>query len=171
MNQSPKSRFRFSIRTLLIATASVSVFLAIIVLQILVPWQHECRRIEKISESIPDAQVYTEPQGQFAFRHFFGDRYSERAVHVHLSDPIISDDWIVEHLLHLRHIETLSIKSPNISDAGLKQLASLPNLMSLNLVNADVTKDAVIEFRSDRPRVVVYCSVKNSDGTLHSLDW
>ena len=121
-------RPRFSIRTLLIAMACIAIFLATFVLQIVMPWEQESRLIAKIAESSPNAQLFTEPKGQLWFRHFFGDRYSQRLVYVHLDGSEITDEWLSEHLSQLKHVEVLSIKSPNVTDAGLQQLKAIPNL-------------------------------------------
>ena len=164
-----KIRIRFSLRTLLAVMLCVSIFLAIFVLQVVVPSQQEHRRIAMISESVPDAQVFTEPKGQFAIRHLLGDRFSERAVHVHLSDPAVTDAWISEKLTQLRHIETLSILSSNVTDKGLAEISRLPSLKSLNLVNTRISESAFYKFRKSKPYSVVHLSTKLPDGTFIRL--
>ena len=161
-----KIRIRFSLRTLLAVMLCVSVILATFVLQIILPSQQEHRRIAMISESVPDAQVFTAPKGQFAVRHFLGDRFSERAVHVHLSDPAVTDAWISENLTQLRHIETLSILSSNITDKGLAEISRLPSLKSLNLVNTKISESAFYEFRKSKPSSVFHLGTKLPDGTF-----
>ena len=150
-----KIRFRFSLRALLVAIACVSIFLATVVVHVFYPSWRERSSISLILESVPGAQVFTEPKGQFTFRHFFGDFYSERAVHVHLSDRIVTDEWIAKHLLTLNHLETLSITSCNVTDAAMTTLSSLPNLRSLNLVDTKIATQTLLKFRKDNPRIVV----------------
>ena len=159
-------KFRFSLRALLVLLACIAVFLASFVVRIVQPWQAERRAIASISDSVPDAQVFTEPRGQFAFRHFFGDSYSERVVYVHLSDQHVTDEWINEHLSKLQHIEVLTINSPNVTNSGMEQIEAIPSIKSLHLVNTRVSGSAVKKFRTARPSVVLTTGIKMADGTF-----
>jgi hypothetical protein len=51
----------------------------------------------------------------------------------------------------MQHIEVLSIKSPNLSDVGLKELVNWPNLKSLNLVDTTVSDTAIVSLRKIHP--------------------
>ena len=64
----------------------------------------------------------------------------------------LDDDWI-KRLGHMQHIEVLSIKSPNLSDAGLMELKNWPNLQSLNLLDTKVTNTAIASLRELHPNL------------------
>lgn len=58
----------------------------------------------------------------------------------------------------MEHVEVLSIKSPNITDAGLMELRTFPNLMDLNLVDTRVTKGGIDALRGTLPKLrLVQC--------------
>ena len=116
----------------------------------LVPAYEESYRIAEVSTV--GAQVFTEPRGQYLLRQFAGDSLSERAVYVHLDDPRVTDEWLA-NLRGLDYIEVLSIKSGNVTDAGLGQLEHLPNLRSLHLVNTKTTEAGIRSLRASLPRL------------------
>jgi hypothetical protein len=140
---------RFRLRTLLIFFAISSVLLCVLA-TVIVPWYCELRVSVSISKF--GADVITEPRGQYLFRQFAGDALSERAVYVHLNDPRITDGWLAQ-LPQLKHIEVLSIKSPNVSDQSLAHLCRLTNLRTLNLVDTQITAAGVEALRRSLPRL------------------
>ena len=153
MNDIRKLVPRFSIRTLILTHSMIAVALAVFVVRILLPYQWESARIANIRASSPSAQLYTQPRGQYLFRHCFGDRYSHRLVSVHLKDPHIDDQWIEDHLSDLKFIEALAIKSTSVTDRSVKRLGeSLPELGRLLLTNTRVSDHAITELRKKRPR-------------------
>ena len=142
-------RFQFRLRTFLIGMTMLSVVLAASI-AVLVPWYVDRSKIDALKKV--NAQVFTEPRGQFLLRQVLGDTLSERSVYLHLNDARVDDDWI-KRLGHMQHIEVLSIKSPNLSDAGLMELKNWPNLQSLNLLDTKVTNTAIASLRELHPNL------------------
>lgn len=140
-------RFRFRLRTFFIGITLMAITLSASI-SVLRPWYMERSKIEIVKKM--NAQVFTEPRGQFLLRQFIGDRFSERSVYLHLDDPRVDDAWL-KQIGPMQHIEVLSIKSPNLTDIGLKELASWPNLQSLNLVDTQVTDPAIVSLRELHP--------------------
>lgn len=145
----PPKRFQFGLRTFLIGITVLSVALAALI-PVLVPLYVDRSKIETLNQV--NAQVFTEPRGQFLLRQFLGDTLSERSIYLHLDDARVDDDWI-KHLGHMQHIEVLSIKSPNLSDAGLMELRNWPNLQSLNLVDTKVSESGIASLRELHPKL------------------
>ena len=142
---------RFSIRGLLLTHLLIALVLAVFIARVLLPYQWESRRIAEIRRSSPSAQLFTEPRGQYLFRHFVGDHYSQRLVWVHLKDSDIDDQWIAENLSGLKFIEGISITSSSLTDSSIKHLdEALPNLRRLTLTNTKVTETAIAELRETR---------------------
>ncbi len=104
---------RFRLKTLMIWFAILSVLLAWASTYLL-PSYRERDRIAEVSAV--GSQVFTEPRGQFFLRQFIGDSLSERAVYVHLRDPRVTDDWLV-NLQGMKYIEVLSINRPSSSQS------------------------------------------------------
>ncbi|HUG66909.1 MAG TPA: hypothetical protein VMM76_04095, partial [Pirellulaceae bacterium] len=63
---------QFGIRTFLVGVGVVSVFFAV-ANAILVPWYFDRGKIAMLNEV--NAQVFTEPRGQYLFRQFFGNTF------------------------------------------------------------------------------------------------
>jgi hypothetical protein len=63
------------------------------------------------------------------------------------------NDAAVQHLCRLRRLRSLEIRSNEISDKGLADLASLPSLRQLDITWSDVSIEAVARFRHERPDV------------------
>ena len=145
----PSKRFQFGLRTFLIGITVLSVTLAAL-LPVLVPLYVDRSKIDTLKEV--NAQVFTEPRGQFLLRQFVGDTFSERSIYLHLDDARVDDEWM-KRLGHMQHIEVLSIKSPNLSDAGLMELRNWPNLQSLNLVDTKVTDSGIASLRELHPNL------------------
>ena len=108
-----------------------------------------------------NAQVSTEPRGQFLLRQFIGDTLSQRSIYLHLDDPRIDDYWI-KKLHGMEHVEVLSIKSSNLTDAGLMELRNWPSLTSLNLVDTDVTDSGIEALRQSLPSLRLVTSRQSS---------
>ena len=142
-------RFQFGIRTFFVAVAILGVLLAVSN-AVLVPWNIDRGKIVELRKI--NAQVFTEPRGQFLLRQFVGDTFSQRSIYLHLDDSRVNDDWL-KRLGPMQHIEVLSIKSPNVSDVGLTELTSWPNLMDLNLVDTKVTDSAIEALRKSHPKL------------------
>lgn len=105
-------------------------------------------------------QIYTEPRGQYLLRQVAGDFLSERVVYVHLDDPNIDDEWL-HKLNQFPYIEVVSIRSANVTDAGLQHIERLPNLMSLNLIDTNTTPDGIAKLQGasrNLRRVAAYSS-------------
>lgn len=132
-------RLRISLRSSLILTTVCALACAFVLPAIV-----ERGRIQRLSGK--GVQIYTEPRGQYFLRQFAGDYLSERVVHVHLDDPQIDDVWL-EKLHQFPYIETLSIKSPQITNKGLAILENLPNLMSLDLIDTNTTSAGIAKLR------------------------
>lgn len=145
----PSKRFQFGLRTFLIGVTVLSIALAAST-AVLVPWYADRNKIDTLKEV--NAQVATEPRSQFLLRQFVGDTFSERSIYLHLNDARVDDDWI-KRLGHMQHIEVLSIKSPNLTDAGLMELMNWPSLRSLNLVDTKVTDSATASLRELHPNL------------------
>jgi Leucine Rich repeat len=148
MAEKPR-RLQFGIRTFLIGVAVVSVLLAV-ANAILVPWYIDRGKFAMLKEV--DAQVFTEPRGQFLLRQFVGDTFSERSIYLHLNDPRIDDGWLKD-VGGMQHIEVLSIKSSKLTDTGLMELRNWPNLQSLNLVDTKVTNSGIAALRQSLPNL------------------
>lgn len=142
-----KKRFQFGLRAFFLGATLMGLALSASI-AVLRPWYSDRSKI-KILKNV-NAQVYTEPRGQFLLRQFIGDKFSERSIYLHLDNPRVDDAWI-KQLGPMQHIEVLSIKSPNLSDMGLKELANWPNLRSLNLVDTQVTDSAIASLRKMHP--------------------
>ena len=123
-----------------------------------VSYQAEHRKIARIRAlgdgTGQDGHVSTEPRGQYFFRQFFGDKLSHRAVYVHLSGDKVNDIWLRDNLSDLKHVEVLSISSPNVTDRGLSHLATLKSLKRLTLDQTQVTDGGVDKLRKDFPGLV-----------------
>ncbi len=138
-------RLRISLRSSLILTGVCAVACAFVLPSIV-----ERRRIQRLSGT--GVQIYTEPRGQYLLRQLAGDFVSERAVYVHLDDPKIDDVWL-EKLHQFPYIETLSIKSPQVTDKGLANLENLPNLMSLDLIDTNATPAGIAKLRQSSEKL------------------
>ncbi len=148
-NANPSKRFQFGLRTFLISVTVLSIAL-VASISVLLPWYVDRRKIETLKNV--NAQVFTEPRGQFLLRQFVGNTLSERSLYLHLNDARVDDEWI-KRLGHMQHIEVLSIKSTNLSDVGLMELINWPNLQSLNLVDTQVTDSAIASLRELHPNL------------------
>lgn len=144
-----RRRLQFGTRTFLIGVAVVSALLAI-ANALFVPWYFDRGKIAILKEV--NAQVYTEPRGQFFLRQFIGDTFSERSIYLHLNDSRIDDDWLRD-VGGMQHIEVLSIKSSKLTDTGLMELMRWPNLQSLNLVDTKVTDSGIAALRQSLPKL------------------
>lgn len=133
-------RIPFDLKTLFFLVA-----LAALASAVLLPAIVERIRVNRLSGA--GVQIYTEPRGQFLLRQVVGDRLSERVVFVHLDDPDINDAWL-ENLVQFPYIENVSIKSERVTDSGLRHLERLPNLMSLDLIDTQITPAGIAKFRS-----------------------
>jgi len=142
-------RFQFGLRAFLIGVTLMALALAASI-AVLRPWYVDRGKIETLKNF--NAQVFTEPRGQFLLRQFIGDTFSKRSIYLHLNDPRV-DDNLMKQLGPMQHIEVLSIKSPNLSDIGLEELANWPNLRSLNLVDTKVTDSAIMSLRKLHPNL------------------
>jgi hypothetical protein len=140
-------RFQFGLRTFLIGVTLIALTLAASI-AVLRPWYVDRGKIETLKNF--NAQVFTEPRGQFLLRHFIGDSFSERSIYLHLDDPRVDDDWL-KQLGPMQHIEVLSIKSPNLSDVGLQELVKWPKLQSLNIVDTKISDSAIETLRKIHP--------------------
>jgi hypothetical protein len=144
-------RLQFGLRAFLIGV-TLSALLLVALVAVLYPWYEDRGKIETLKSF--NAQVFIEPRGQFLLRQFIGDSFSERSVYLHLDDPRVDDEW-VKSLGLMRHIEVLSIKSPNLSDEGLRELVNWPSLQSLNLVDTKVSDSAILSLRKVHPNLRV----------------
>jgi hypothetical protein len=97
-----------------------------------------------------DGQVFTEARGQYLFRQFAGDRLSQRAIYVHLSDPRV-DDATLAVVATLPYTEVLTIRSAKVTDEGLRALERLPHLAELVLVDTQVTEEGLARLRKALP--------------------
>ena len=140
-------RLQFGIRTFLISVAVVAVLIAA-ANAILVPWYLDRYQIAMLKTV--NAQVFTEPRGQFLLRQLVGDTFSERSIYLHLDDPQIDDGW-VKNIGGMPHIEVLSIKSSALTDTGLMELRSWTKLQNLNLVDTKVTDSGIAALRQSLP--------------------
>jgi hypothetical protein len=158
-NDRVRWRLQFGVRTFLIGVTIVSVLFAFAT-AIFLPWYRDRSKLGVLNSV--NAQVFTEPRGQFLFREFFGDTVSQRSIYLHLKDPRIDDDWLRD--MHgMPHIEVLSIKSANVTDVGLMELKNWPNLMDLNLVDTQVTDSGIEALRQSLPSLrIVRCSQSES---------
>jgi hypothetical protein len=149
--RAPRFRFRFRLRALLIAFTMVAVALAWLRIY-LVPWWSDHRH--SLALKLVGGQVFTEPRGHFLLRQFGGEPMTRRSVYVHLSDPRVNDDTLAI-AGSLPYVEVLSIRSPNVTDAGLVHLERLSRLLSLNLVGTQVTPEGVARLRKALPRLML----------------
>lgn len=154
--QKPR-RLQFSVRTFLIAVGVVSVLLSV-ASAVVFPWYVERSKIAMLKQV--NAQVFTEPRGQFLIRQFIGDTFSERSVCLHLDDSRVDDNWI-KKVGGMQHIEVLSIKSSEFSDIGLMELRNWPKLQDLNLVDTKVTDKALAALKLSLPNLRVVQSRKS----------
>lgn len=136
---------RFALRTLLVGMVVLSGLLAIIA-----PWYRDHRK-RRLLQAV-DAQVFTEPRGQFFLRQFVGDSISQRSVCVHLDDPRVNDEWL-KQIAGMEHAEVLSIKSAHVTDVGLLELRRWPSLISLALVDTQVTDAGIKKLRESMPNL------------------
>ena len=148
-NTKKPRRLQFGIRTFLIGIGVVSVLLAV-ANAILVPWYFDRGKIAMLKQV--NAQVFTEPRGQFLIRQFIGDTFSERSIYLHLNDSRIDDDWLKD-VGGMQYIEVLSIKSSKLTDTGLMELRNWPNLQRLNLVDTKVTDSGISALRQSLPNL------------------
>lgn len=132
-------KLRFNLKGLFIASAICAVISAFFL-----PPAIERMRAKRLEK--PGVQLLTEPRGHFLLRQFLGSSFSNRVVYVHLDDPAIDDEWL-SNLENFPYVENISIKSSNVTDAGLKHLESLPNLMSLDLVDTSATANGISKLR------------------------
>jgi hypothetical protein len=132
-------------KSLLLCVAAVSVLFALVL-----PWLHERAQMKTVTKL--GGQVFTEPRGQYLLRQVLGDAVTERAVYVHLNDARVDDDWLA-NLQGLKHVEMISIASPNVTDHGLQHLKSMRNLTRLNLVGTKVTSEGVQMLRESLPKL------------------
>ena len=146
-NTKAQKKFQFGLRTFFLCVTLTALTLTASI-AVLRPWYLD--RSKNVLLKDVNAQVFSEPRGQFLLRQFIGDTFSERSIYLHLDNPRVDDDWI-KQLGPMQHIEVLSIKSPNLSDMGLKELANWPNLRRLNLVDTKVTDSAIASLRKMHP--------------------
>lgn len=144
MTSKRRPRIQFSMRMLILFPTIVASLLGIL----FVPLQLEQRRMQAIHQV--GGQVYTEPRGHIFLQQILGDSFAQRAVYVHLRCPMVDDAWLAK-LAKMKHIEMVSINSPNLTDEGLEQLSKLPALMDLNLVNTQVTQSGIDRFQKRVP--------------------
>lgn len=140
-------KIQFGLRTFLIGVTLVAIALTASV-STLGPWLADRGKIETVKQV--NAQVFTEPRGNFLLRQFIGDTISERSIYLHLDDPRVDDDWI-KKLGPMPHIEVLTIRSPKLSDEGLRELVNWPKLQSLHLVGTQVSDSAIESLREVHP--------------------
>ena len=140
-------RVRFTMKSLLLCVAVVSLLFALVL-----PWIHERAQMKTVTEF--GGQVFTEPRGQHLLRQILGDAVTERAIYVHLNDSRVDDDWLA-NVQDLKHVEMISIASPNVTDHGLQHLKSMQNLTRLNFVGTKVTSDGVQMLRESLPKLAL----------------
>ncbi|MCA9193430.1 MAG: hypothetical protein KDB03_16775 [Planctomycetales bacterium] len=147
-------KFRFSLKFLLLIMVVCALTSATYV-----PPLVERARAAGLTKS--GVQMLTEPRGQFFLRQFIGDSFSERVVYVHLDGSDIDDMWL-QKISQFPYIEVVTIKSENVTDEGLQFLTCLPNLMSLVLVDTQVTSEGVTNFRNCAPRILNFQAYSSS---------
>jgi hypothetical protein len=76
-------------------------------------------------------------------------------VYVRLASEKVDDEWIKENLSGVRHVEVLTINSPNVTDEGLSHLVGLTRLQRLNLARTRVTERGVEELRRSIPSLKI----------------
>jgi hypothetical protein len=142
---SPRRRFQFSLRTLLIVTVVVAAMAGWLGRGI----EHNRRQSEvvKAVTSIGGYVYYDyerrgsgwsrgpEPNGPRSLRAIFGENFFSEVAVVGLSDTIVTDanlPAIEENMTRLAHLETLDVTRTKISAAGVNHLkAALPNCQVL----------------------------------------
>ena len=130
---------RFRLRSLLIAIATVAMFL-IFAKSHLVPWYVE--RVQTNHVITAGGDVFKEPLENQLARQFVGDAISERATSVFLNNPTINDEWL-DNVSDLTHIRVLGIRSKNVSNEGLRQLHRLRHLQVVYLTDTLVNEEGV----------------------------
>lgn len=153
---------RFGMRTFLLGVAALAVVLAV-VNATMMPWYLDRADLKKLQAV--NAQVFTEPRGQFFLRQFIGDTLSQRTVFLHLNDARVDDQWLRD-LQGMKHVEMLSVRSANVTDAGLVELKKFPNLLELNLVDTQATDDGLAALRLAMPKLRRIHSRNSADPTM-----
>ncbi|UUO06410.1 hypothetical protein M4951_24070 [Blastopirellula sp. J2-11] len=138
-------KFRFSMRTLFAA-----ITLAAVISAYFLPGMVERYQIGKLQNG--GMRISTAARGQYLLRSFVGDGLSERAVGVSLQGKQANDAFLYE-LQQFPYIEDLSIHSNAVTDQGLDQLKSLPNLQVVYLIDTQVTAEGIARLRDACPQL------------------
>lgn len=113
----------------------------------------------------PDFWKITEPPGPVWLRNLVGVDFLADVVTVKLRQdlssregarPVVTDDWIQEHIARLTKLEVLWLTNAQITDAGLVHLQGLTKLEELDLNRAHVTDEGVKKLQRALPGCSIY---------------
>lgn len=150
---SGKTRFRFGLRTLLVAMTAICLLFSLMA-QPIVEARKQRRlvhQLEKLGAKLSSrGTVMREPSVGRAILGNFGNEYDRDGLYiVDLSGSTVRDNDLAT-LTELRYLYHLNLSNTNITDQAMETIAACPHLVELDLSHTQVTDVGIAKLKSLR---------------------